>query len=153
MNFALMGERDVSKLQKKVESQCQTLTAKYVDQNQTFTQCTCIPLQDLEPIKQETNRVHFDDGNPLTHPDSPNFNRYVLGTRLQTKSGNKGHKRETCAFHNLDLSQQGSRIKSMTQESMQNVRKFRSIQQDKLRNLESCFLANYILVKSTCSYP
>ena len=56
-----------------------------------------------------------------------------MGTRLQLKTGHKGHKRETCAFHNLDLSQQGPEIKSMTQESMQNVRKFRSIQQDKLR--------------------
>ena len=107
-------------------------------------------LQDIEPICQETNRDLFEDGNPLTHPDSDNQNRYVMGTRLQLKTGHKGHKRETCAFHNLDLSQQGPEIKSMTQESMQNVRKFRSIQQDKLRegkfnemvlnNVGSCIL-------------
>ena len=90
-------------------------------------------FQDIEPIQQETNREHFGDGNPLDHPDSSNRNRYVFGTRLQSKSGHKGHKRDTCAYHNLDLSQQGATIKSMTQESMQNVRKFRSIQQDKLR--------------------
>ena len=75
----------------------------------------------------------FDDPDPLQHPDSVSFNRYVLGTRLQSKTGHQGHKRDTCAYHNLDLAIQGGKIKSMTQESMQVVRKFRSIQQDKLR--------------------
>ena len=90
--------------------------------------------QDIEPIRPETDRTKFESTDPLEHPDSTNVNRYILGTRLQTKSGNKGHKRNTCSFHDLDLSEQGKFIKSMTQESMQNVRKFRSIQQDKLRN-------------------
>ena len=57
----------------------------------------------------------------------------ILGTCLLTKPGHQGHKRETCAYHDLDLSDQGGRVKSMIQESMQMVRKFRSIQQDKLR--------------------
>ena len=61
------------------------------------------------------------------------MNRYILGTRMQSKSGHTGHKRDTCAYHDLDLSIQGVTIKSMVQESMQMVRKFRSIQQDKLR--------------------
>jgi hypothetical protein len=90
-------------------------------------------MSDIEPIKPETDRSKFENDDVLEHPDSNNLNRYVLGTRLQTKSGNKGHQRETCAFHDLDLSEQGTNIKSMTQESMQMVRKFHSIQQDKLR--------------------
>ena len=66
-------------------------------------------------------------------PDAENLNRYLLGTRLQSKSGNRGHRRKTCAYHDLDLSVQGRKIKSMVQEAMQVVRKFKSIQQDKLR--------------------
>ena len=82
---------------------------------------------------------------------------------MQSKSGNKGHRRKTCLYHNLDLSLQGYDHKTMIQESMQRVRKFRSIQQDKLRyidlivynlwksfdlfrTLPTFFLSNYILV-------
>lgn len=87
----------------------------------------------MEPIQPNTDSRKFESDDPLDHPDSKNSNRYIMGTRLQSKSGHKGHRRKSCAYHNLDLSVQGHKIKSMIQESMQRVRKFRSIQQDKLR--------------------
>ena len=101
-------------------------------------------LQDLAPIHPGTNRDYFTDEDPLKHPDSDNLNRYILGTRFQTKSGHKGHTRDTCAFHDLDLCVQGEHIKSMTQEGMQLVRKFRSIQQDKLRKAFKIFTRKYL---------
>ena len=98
-----------------------------------FTTKPLLLMQDIEPIKPEADITKFQNPDPLQHPDSDNMNRYILGTRMQSKSGHKGHKRDTCAYHDLDLSIQGVTIKSMVQESMQMVRKFRSIQQDKLR--------------------
>ena len=85
-------------------------------------------------LQPDFNRNRFNDVDPLLHPDSENLNRYILGTRFQTKNIGKSHKRKTCSYHDLDLSIEGQSIKSMTQESMQNVRRFRSIQQDKLRD-------------------
>ena len=94
-----------------------------------------IDCKDLDPIHPTYDRSKFEDKDPLIHPDSSNINRYILGTRLQSKSSRSGHKRSTCSYHSLDLCEQGHSIKSMTQESMQNVRKFKSIRQDKLRNV------------------
>ena len=95
---------------------------------------TIFIFKDLEPINPSYNRASFSKEDPLLHPDSENLQRFILGTRFQTKNNNKGHKRNTCRYHDLDLSIQGQSIKSMTQESMQNVRRFRMIQQDKLWN-------------------
>ena len=77
------------------------------------------------------------------HPDSDNQDRYVMGTRLQSNL-QKSHKLPTCQYHNLDLATDCKDIKTMTQESMQVVRKHRTIQADKLRSLECSYLANYI---------
>ena len=83
-----------------------------------------ISYKDIGPIKPETNRVKFIDGIAMDHPDSENRNRYVLGTRFTAKTGQSksGHKRDTCAYHDLDLSEQGKDVKSMIQEAMQLVR-------------------------------
>ena len=102
------------------------------------------------PIQPDVKSEDFQDDNPLNHPDSDNQNRYILGTRFQTKGGHRGHTRDTCAYHDLDLCVQGEHIKSMTQEGMQLVRKFRSIQQDRLRSCETSYLANFIGVLFTC---
>ena len=59
------------------------------------------------------------DTSNLSHPDSNNINRYVLGTRIQ--KGPKAHKKNSCKFHDLGLATQGSTIKSMIQEYLQLV--------------------------------
>ena len=101
-----------------------------------------VDCKDLEPIEAEVDISKFESVDPLDHPDSDNMNRYILGTRLQMKSQSKhrSHKRKSCQFHDLDLANQGRQIKSMVQESLQNVRRFRSIQQDKLRNASDLIL-------------
>ena len=40
--------------------------------------------------------------------------RYVVGTKLQMKSG-KSHKKNTCKYHDVSLAREGSRIKTMNQ--------------------------------------
>ena len=104
-------------------------------------------FQDIEPIKQETDRNKFSDPDPLEHPDTDNANRYILGTRLQYKSGHRGHKRDICPYQDLDLSIQGSKIATMLQESMQNVRKWRSIQQDKMRRAFKNLICIHLAMK------
>merc|ERR1719186_2491265 len=74
---------------------------------------------------------------------------YVMGTRLQTKtkqgsSAKSQHKLPSCKYHDIDLCNQGAKVKTMSQESLQMVRKHRTIQADKLRSFECSFLANYI---------
>ena len=74
------------------------------------------------------NREAMNDIDPLVHPDSPSLTRYCLGTKLQMDPKRKSHKSPTCAFHNAALSKQGRLLKTMTQEALQNCRKFRTIQ-------------------------
>ena len=58
------------------------------------------------------------DIDPLVHPDSDECVRYCLGTRMQMKPDGKGsHKAAACTFHDLDLSEDGRMLKSMTQGS------------------------------------
>ena len=53
----------------------------------------------------------------LLHPDSTNRDRYVMGTRLQTRGrgGKNAHKLPTCKFHDLDKCIQGAALKTMSQ--------------------------------------
>ena len=105
-----------------------------------------VNIPDILPLhKQENPTVpsRMQDPDPTTHPDSDTKERYVMGTRLQ---GNlqKSHKLNSCQFHNLDLATGIEDVKTMLQESMQVVRKHRTIQADKLRSIECSFLANFI---------
>ena len=122
----------------------------------TYLVFTC-----LEHPDNITDYSAMENPSQILHPDCSTGRRYIMGTKFQSrnKSGKKAHKLASCSFHNLDLSIQGSNLKTMSQgknlhetnflsifvqESLQNVRKHRMIQQDKLRSFECSFLANYI---------
>ena len=89
--------------------------------------CPDITPLTLTDSTQTVNREAMNNSNPLIHPDSNSLARYCLGTKLQMDS-RKSHKSPKCAFHNAALSIQGNFIKIMTQEALQNCRKFRTIQ-------------------------
>ena len=55
---------------------------------------TIFIFKDLEPINPSYKRASFSKEDPLLHPDSENLQRFILGTRFQTKNNNKGHKRK-----------------------------------------------------------
>ena len=71
----------------------------------------------------------MEDEDPLVHPDVRGMKRYVMGTNLQMREHRGSHKRPECRFHDIRLSKQGSKIKTMNQESLQVVRKFKTIKQ------------------------
>ena len=90
-----------------------------------------IDCPDITPLTMDTKCVNRDamlDPSPLTHPDSQSLTRYCLGTALQMNPKKKSHKSPKCAFHNPGLAIQGKLLKTMTQEALQNCRKFRTIQ-------------------------
>ena len=106
-----------------------------------------VTVEDIVPLHKQTLKsdpTRMKDPDPTIHPDSDTRNRYVMGTRLQ---GNlqKSHKLKTCRYHNIDLAANCEDVKTMTQESMQNVRRHRTIQADKLRSIECSFLANILI--------
>ena len=80
-----------------------------------------LPLSMIDS-NQCVNREAMNDPNPLNHPDSNSVTRYCLGTKLHK------HKSPTCAYHDASLATQGHFLKTMTQEALQNCRKFRTIQ-------------------------
>ena len=45
-----------------------------------------------------------------------------MGTKLQMRDSGTSHKKETCRYHNLNNSKQGSLVKSMNQEALQVTR-------------------------------
>ena len=91
----------------------------------------CPQITPLIYSDEVCNRDAMLEDNPLFHPDSSSLSRYCVGTRLQMRDGpGKGsHKSGECLYHDLNCSEQGKLVKSMTQEAMQVVRKFRTIQQ------------------------
>ena len=106
-----------------------------------------VVCHDIDPLHRQTNKTDVTKmriQDRLVHPDSVSERRYILGTRLQQKL-QKSHKLPTCQFHNIDLAEGTEDISTMLQESLQNVRKNRTIQGDKLASFERCFLANYIV--------
>ena len=84
-----------------------TLSLPQVQNKNIAAQVKFLHFQDIKPIKQETDRNKCFDPDPLEHPDTDNANRYILDTRLQYKSGHRGHKRDICPYQDLDLSIQG----------------------------------------------
>ena len=68
----------------------------------------------------------------------------MTGTRLQMRKDGASHKRPSCRFHDISKTKQGVHIKTMNQEALQVVRKFKTIQADKLRSFETCYLANML---------
>ena len=133
------------------------------DELEPNTGIECTDILPIQLQENESNPAAMQSTCTRDHPDSTNEQRYVTGTRLQTrgKGRKKSHKLQTCQFHNLDHCRQGAEIKSMSQgkeiwtvkfnlmlkslsESLQNVRKHRTIQTDKLRSFECSYLVNYI---------
>ena len=107
-----------------------------------------IDCPDILPLTMSTSRVNpgsMKNSDPLVHPDSNNKTRYCLGTRIQMDPKKNSHKSPTCLYHDANLSDQGRMLKTMSQEALQVCRKFRSIQQDRMRSFEIAFLANFIL--------
>ena len=110
--------------------------------------CFEVPREDRDPSRniecpdilpniyndQDCYREAMNDPNPLSHPDSSSKVRYCLGTGLQMRDeGGKGsHKTVECSYHNTDLANEGKFLRTMNQEAMQMVRKFRTIQQVQL---------------------
>ena len=78
---------------------------------------------DILPIEDKDNTTDYtalDDDSQIVHPDCPSGQRYVMGTRLQTrgakgKSGKSAHKLESCKYHDLDCSKQGAKLKTLSQ--------------------------------------
>ena len=90
-----------------------------------------IDCSDIMPLTESTRKPNSQamlDPNPLVHPDSNSLTRYCLGTRIQMGKNKKSHKSPTCLFHDVNQAQQGKMLKTMTQEALQNCRKFRTIQ-------------------------
>ena len=101
--------------------------------SKTVKPSSSIDCPDITPLtmmdsNQVVNREAMNDPNPLTHPDSNSLTRYCLGTKLQMNPKKKSHKSPTCTYHDASLAIQGNLLKTMTQEALQNVRKFRTIQ-------------------------
>ena len=88
----------------------------------------CPTILPLTVSTRTVNREAMNDSDPLVHPDSDSRTRYCLGTRIQMDPKKNSHKSLTCAFHDVNLAKEGTMIKTMTQESLQNCRKFRTIQ-------------------------
>ena len=57
----------------------------------------------------------MDNPSQLLHPDCSSMQRYIMGTRLQTKGGTSKHKLPTCDFHDLDNCVEGIHFKTMSQ--------------------------------------
>lgn len=79
---------------------------------------TGIDCPDILPIGHPaniTNMKAMEDDSQMVHPDCATMQRYVMGTRLQTKVKKKQHKLPTCDFHDLDKSKQGADLKTMSQ--------------------------------------
>ena len=90
------------------------------------------------------NGSSMSNESRLTHPDAENDRRFISGTRLQMQKKRTSHKKKTCSFHDLDNAQEGKLISSMNQEALQNTRKSKTIQQDRLRGFCTSFLANFL---------
>ena len=85
-----------------------------------------IDCPDILPIEHPdniTNYAAMDTPCQIDHPDCSSMQRYVMGTRLQTKDKGKKkkHKLKTCEFHNLDNSKQGAQLKTMSQGKRHSV--------------------------------
>ena len=80
-----------------------------------------IDCPDILPIEHPNNVTDcsaMKEESQILHPDCASEQRYVMGTRFQTKQKGgqtKKHKLVTCQFHDLDLSNTGKEIKTMSQ--------------------------------------
>ena len=81
------------------------------------TGIVCLDIVPIESPDNVTNPARMDNPSQAYHPDSQNQQRYVMGTRLQTrgKGAKTSHKLNTCKFHNIDNSVQGAQLKTMSQ--------------------------------------
>ena len=84
------------------------------------TEIECLDILPIEHPDNTTDYAAMDNESQIVHPDCASGNRYVMGTRLQTKGkGGKArkaaHKLETCKFHDLDCSKQGAELQTMSQ--------------------------------------
>lgn len=50
---------------------------------------SCLDIVPIESPENVTNYERMKDDSQLLHPDSSNLNRYVMGTRLQTRGNNR----------------------------------------------------------------
>ena len=106
-----------------------------------------LPCPDILPLAHSSNvtdRSAMTKSSILLHPDAQSDRRYITGTRLQMRPSGKSHKKKTCSFHDLANAEEGVLINSMNQEALQVTRKFKTIQQDKLRGFCTSFLANFL---------
>jgi hypothetical protein len=79
----------------------------------------CPEIKPLNFCDNKVNREAMNNDSRLVHPDSSSLTKYCLGTRLQMRKGKTSHKLKTCEYHDVNLSNQGKLLKSMTQEAMQ----------------------------------
>lgn len=107
-----------------------------------------IDCPDILPLAHANNQNMVKDSmkNPsaLVHPDVKGTRRYVMGTGLQMRDSGTSHKRPECSFHNVNHAKQGELIRTMNQEALQITRKYKTIQQDRLRGFATSFLANFL---------
>ena len=67
---------------------------------------------------------------------------YVAGHRLQFHSS---HTKNSCHYHDINLTKQAHHHRTLIQEAMQMHRKFKRITKDRCHSLETTFLFNYIM--------
>ena len=94
--------------------------------------------------EQEVDSQAMTNPSPFVHPDTKDHRRFIMGTKMQMRGKGKSHKRPQCAFHDLDNCIQGKYVKSMSQETMQVTRKYKTIQQDKMRGFNTSYMANFL---------
>jgi len=121
----------------------------FEDPDDTKDPSSNIDCPDILPVEfREDGHYHDPNSmkNPsqLVHPDARGTSRFVSGTKLQMRRNGTSHKRPSCRYHDVSKTKQGAFIKTMNQEALQNVRKNKTIQADKLRSFETSYLANML---------
>ena len=76
---------------------------------------TCTDILPIDHADNITCEAAMDNPSQLLHPDCSSMQRYIMGTRLQTKGGTSKHKLPTCDFHDLDNCVEGIHFKTMSQ--------------------------------------
>ena len=105
---------------------------------------SCHDCPDILPqsvFPRKFDKTLLDNPDEKVHPISKVITRKVLGTKLS-----ESHKTQNeCLFHNINLCDQASCIKTMSQEGLQMRRKSKRVAPGKRQSFESHFCFNFLL--------
>ena len=102
---------------------------------------TIVP-EEFQSSKTETFNQGIS-GNVNKHPLTGSSRRYVRGDRFHSKSN--PHKSPLCSFHNIDLCQQASTIKTSIQESLNNKKNKKRNRSSYTQNIKTHIYYNYLM--------